>query len=311
MIGLYESPEIRDGYESCRIETKEHAKSFYFASHVLPEEKRLAAYAVYAFCRHADDIVDRSATRADREAAGQHLDILRAQLDSLYSRSGTVDRKFLALRDTVFRYQIPREHFLDLLRGVEMDLTKRRYASFSELREYCYCVASVVGLMMTRIFGVADDRAYEHAVELGIAMQLTNILRDVGEDFRLGRIYLPADEREQFQYSEEDLSRGVVNEHFRALMVFQIARARDYYARADAGIPFLTDDGSRYCVKLMSGIYGEILGAIEENGYDVYSNRVHVPTRSKLSLAVRMALPFGRPKRRRETQAHRIAESIR
>jgi phytoene synthase len=311
MIGLSESPEVKDDFELCRSETKEHAKSFYFASHVLPEEKRLAAYAVYAFCRRADDIVDRTAAQTDTETAGRRLGLLRSRLDALYSPSGRTDGQLLALRDTLIKYQIPREYFHDLLRGVEMDLTKRRYASFSELREYCYCVASVVGLIMTRIFGASDERAHEHAVELGIAMQLTNILRDIGEDFRMGRIYLPADERDEFQYSEQDLSRGVVNEQFRALMVFQVARARDYYARAEAGIRLLTDDGSRYCVRLMSGIYAGILGAIEKNGYDVYSHRAHVPTRSKLALAARLAIPFGRPEGRRGMPANRFSNSHR
>jgi phytoene synthase len=143
---------------------------------------------------------------------------------------------------------------------------------------------------MTRIFGASDDRALSHAIELGTAMQLTNILRDVGEDLQMGRVYLPADEMSQFRYSEEELKGSVRNEAFVALMKFQIQRTREYYARAAAGIPMLSNDGSRFCVHLMSTTYEGILTAIEANAYDVFSRRAYVPLNRKLSIAVASAL---------------------
>jgi len=281
-------------YEACRTSTREHARTFYFASHVLPREKRMAAYAVYAFCRRVDDLVDTASSSGSRTRALRKLRWLRAQLDHLYKRREKLDAEFLALQETVFRYDIPQAYFLDLLRGVEMDLTKKQYATFAELKEYCYCVASVVGLIMTKIFGSAGDEALRYAADLGTAMQLTNILRDIREDFAMGRVYLPADELKRFGVSEEDLAKGIMHERFREFMRFQIRRARGYYARAAKGIPLLTGDGSRFCVRLMSGTYSGILDAIEQMGYDVFVGRAYVPFLSKLGIAARTVLPFAK-----------------
>ena len=176
MIGYLEIDDMERNVAECKAYTRCHAKTFYFASHVLPREKRRAAYAVYAFCRYADDLVDHIMPGADTHVALARLSELRRQLMYVYSFSELMDRKLLALRETVFQYRIPQQYFDDLLRGVEMDLTKTRYESFAELKEYCYCVASVVGLVMSRIFGVSDPGALKQAADLGTAMQLTNIL---------------------------------------------------------------------------------------------------------------------------------------
>jgi phytoene synthase len=292
MIGYLDSKETQDNYRDCQAYTREHARSFFFASHVLPKEKRQSAYAVYAFCRYADNLVDAMSQTTDPAHALGRVQSLREQLRLVYASSDRMDRRFLALHDTVLRYRIPEEYFRDLLRGVEMDLTKKRYASFSELRDYCYCVASVVGLIMTKIFGLSDDRGLPHAADLGTAMQLTNILRDIREDYGLGRIYLPADELEKFGYSEGELAHGVINGNFRAFMRFQIDRARHYYAVGARGIPLLTSDGSRSCVRLMSDTYAGILDRIEGNGYDVFSSRAYVSFAGKLQIALRVFLPF-------------------
>jgi phytoene synthase len=278
-------------FEQCRVSTRTYAKTFYFASHVLPREKRMAAYAVYAFCRYADELVDGAAAIAEPGTVLRELGLLRDQLVELYSQADAGETKQGAFRDTVRKYGIPVEYFLDLLRGVEMDLMKKRYRDFAELDEYCYCVASTVGLIMTKIFGSADeDGALQHAVELGKAMQLTNILRDVGEDYRRGRLYLPADELQRFGVKEEDLESGQVTPAFAELMTFQIRRARDLYACAEAGIPTLTDDGSRFCVRLMSRTYANILSAIEANGFDTLSRRAYVSLTRKFRIAVRSYL---------------------
>ncbi|MBX2989907.1 MAG: phytoene/squalene synthase family protein [Bacteroidetes bacterium] len=294
MIGFLDIQELHENYRQCRLYTRHYAKTFYFASHMLPREKRLAAYAVYSFCRYADEIADHGAAMGNHVRARRRLDDLRNQLKYVYNNSPAMDAKLLAFRDTVFRYAIPQDYFMDLLRGVEMDLEKKRFADFSELNDYCYCVASVVGLMMTKIFGVSDDSALRHAADLGTAMQLTNILRDVGEDYRRGRIYLPQDELATFGYSERELKDGVVNRNFKRLMEFQIDRARRYYESAEQGIPLLTNDGSRFCVRLMSTTYATILPKIEKNSFNVFTLRASVPFAQKLGIALFAAAGFSR-----------------
>ncbi len=283
MVGFLEVKELDKNYRQCQAYTREYARSFYFASHVLPRKKRRAAYAVYAFCRYADNVVDGSGDGGSY--ALRRLSSLRDQLRYVYAYSSCMDPKLMAFRDVVHAYHIPQEYFHDLLAGVEMDLTLRSYRTFDELHRYCYHVASVVGLIMTRILGVSDTSAYPRAADLGTAMQLTNILRDIGEDLRLDRRYLPADEMAQYGVTDADLAAGRITPQFCELMAFQIRRARGYYDSGESGIPMITNDGSRFCVKLMSATYKNILNAIEANGYDVFTTRAHVTTWKKLGLA--------------------------
>jgi 15-cis-phytoene synthase len=290
MPGFLETRELAENYQRCREYTRAHASTFYFASFFLPRQKRMAAYAVYAFCRYADNLVDASAVMQNQTRALRGLDALRDQLRYLYSSSPHLDPKLMALRDTVITYEIPGQYFVDLLRGLAMDIDRRRHATFGELRDYCYCVASTVGLIMARIFGVADPISLQRAEDLGIAMQLTNILRDVGEDLHRGRIYLPEDELQRFEHSETQLHRMVVSDSFRDLMHFQIARARDYYATGMQGIAELPGDGSRFCARLMATTYSRILDDIEKHDYDVFSRRAHVPFHRKCSIAAASAL---------------------
>ena len=272
--------QLGEAFRQARSLTRVHAKSFYFASHVLPRAKRDASYAVYEFCRVADNAVDAAPPGAPSSVV--LLDSLRSDLDDVYAGRS---RRWLALADTVRRYGIPREYFDDLLRGVEMDLAPIRFETFDELEEYCYCVASVVGLMMARVFGVSDERAYAQARDLGTAMQLTNILRDIDEDLSRGRIYLPREELRRNGCTEESLARRTVDGRFVSMMKAEIARAREFYMRGERGIPSLTDDGSRFCVQLMAGTYKHILDAIEANGYNVFGKRAHVTLRTKLVIA--------------------------
>lgn len=300
-------PEVmKMTFEQCQVYTRRYAKTFYFASRVLPREKRLAAYALYAFCRYADEIVDSAGAIADPPAALRELSLLRERLVALYAQLDAREPEPGAFHATVRTYGIPLEYFLDLLRGVEMDLMKKRYRDVAELDEYCYCVASTVGLIMTKVFGADDEeKALLHAVELGKAMQLTNILRDVGEDYHWGRLYLPAEDLKRFGVREENLKDGQVTPEFVALMKCQIRRARDLYARAEAGIPTLTNDGSRLCVRLMSRTYAEILSAIEANGFDTLSRRAYVPLARKFRIAMQYYLE--RTPRERHTHVLRTA----
>ena len=271
-------------YARCGALTKAHSKTFYFASLFLGVEKRRAIWAVYAFCRTADDIVDRDAPAGERLRA---LDRWREQLLAAYDGQAS-DPLMIAFAETAHRFAIPMQPALELLLGAQRDVTVRRYATYAELEEYCYLVASTVGLLTCPILGY-EDGALPYGVMLGRAMQLTNILRDVGEDARLGRIYLPAEDLRRFGYTEDDVLAGTIDERFVALMRFQIARVRKLYREAAAGIDLLAPE-SRYTVRLALALYQRILEQIERNGYDVFSRRAYIPARAKLLIAMATAL---------------------
>jgi len=283
---------VREGYRRAQGLTRVHARSFYFASLLLFGARRRAAFALYAFCRRLDDVVDVGPT----QTVAERLTRARAVVAHLFE-AGPVEAagpdspwpaaELAALKDTIGRFAIPRAPFLDLLSGMEMDVRLKAYPRFAELDRYCYCVAGTVGLMLCPVLGYSDERALPAAADLGRAMQLTNILRDVKEDLARGRVYLPADELSAFGLGEEDLQRGLVDDRMRAFLRCQIARARAFYARAARGIPFLQGFGTRRMVKLMGALYGGILCAIESQGYDIFSARAHVPLSAKLRLAVR------------------------
>jgi phytoene synthase len=268
----------------CLAQTRQHAASFYFASMALPPEKKRAAFAVYAFCRYVDDTVDRARSRAEAQAGiGQ----IGADFDRL--ASGAADHLPFApaFAWAVRRFGIEREPFQALLKGVGSDAGPVRIADWPQLREYCYQVASVVGLMMARIFELKDAAAQQCAVELGLAMQLTNIVRDVGEDYRADRVYLPAAEMNAYQVTEADLGAAEAGARIRALLEMQIARARQFYRSAEAGIPHLADDGSQLTVWLMRHVYAGILEEVERMDYQVLGRRARVSLPRKSWLAWR------------------------
>ena len=286
--------DLEASHAYCHAQTRRHARSFYFASTALPKEKKRAAYAVYAFCRYADDLVDRAAGEGDVGAA-------LARVSQSFDRmtAGELhDPPFApAFAWAVRRYGIEKQPFLDLLKGVSMDLGPVRIADWPQLRDYCYHVASVVGLMMARIFELRDEAGQERAVDLGIAMQLTNILRDVGEDFGMGRVYLPADEMAAANVGAVSLALTSVTPELRALLRTQAARARDYYHRAEAGIPLLADDGSQFTVWLMRHVYAGILDEIEKLDYEVLRRRAKTSFSRKLVLAGRAWRDYRRTRR--------------
>ena len=260
--------ELELAYADCRNITRREAKNFYYAVVTLPPDKRKAIYAAYAFCRHCDDAVDDGDSEEDKLSA---LAELQASLDEAYrGRPGTPE--FLALSDAADRYAIPQEYFSEIIRGVESDLVKTRYQDFDELREYCYRVASVVGLVCLQIFQYRDAAAREYAVDLGLAMQLTNIIRDVREDWSMGRVYLPQDEMARFGYTEEQLAAGVRNDAFVELLRFQGQRARDYFRSGFRLLPCLPRR-SRACPAALGAIYSRVLDRIEASGYDVLGER--------------------------------------
>ena len=276
--------ELEASHAYCHAQTRRNARSFYFASVALPKDKKRAAYAVYAFCRYADDLVDRAANDGD---AGTALARVSESFDRM-TAGELHDPPFAsAFAWAVRRYGIEKQPFLDLLKGVSMDLGPVRIADWPQLRDYCYHVASVVGLMMARIFELRDEAGRERAVDLGIAMQLTNILRDVGEDFGMRRVYLPADEMAAAHVGSADLALASVTPELRTLLRAQAVRARDYYQRAEAGIPLLADDGSQFTVWLMRHVYAGILDEIEKLDYEVLRQRAKTSFLRKLVLAGR------------------------
>ena len=276
---------LESSYQHCFAIARRHSKTFSLSSRFLGHHQRRAVWAVYAFCRTADDIVDRSTPGPERLAA---IDAWEAQLRDAYIGRAT-DPVYVAYADAIARFDLPMDAALDLLRGARMDITVSRYASYAALREYCYLVASTVGVLVMPILGTLDAAAHGNGVALGHAMQMTNILRDVGEDARMNRIYLPADEMARFGYAESDLFAGRVDTRFVALMEFQIARARALYREAEPGIERL-QPASRYAVRLALNLYRAILDAIEANGYDVFTKRAYVPLSGKIVTALNVAM---------------------
>lgn len=248
---------LQEAYRHCQELTKREARNFYYGFVLLPPAKRQAICASYAFARRCDDIVDDD---LEPEEKARELAEYRRRLEQcLHGRSsGPV---FLALQDTILRYRIPPEYFWELIDGVEMDLTVRRYSTFADLRRYCYGVASTVGLISIEIFGYRDgQQARQHAEDLGIALQLTNILRDIREDAERDRVYIPQDEMERFRCSEADILNGISNEPFLHLMQFQVERAREYFQQGRKLLPLLPRR-PRACTAVLQGIYGRNLGA--------------------------------------------------
>lgn len=288
VISEVRNTELRLAYAHCRSITRKHAKTFYLATRFLPYQKQRSIFAVYGLCRYLDNLVDDAEDLISKKKIGlreieTRLERFRARLISTYRGVEYSDPILLAFSDVLNNYKISVELPLTLLDGVKMDLTKDRYATFDELYEYSYKVASVVGLMTSEIFGYSDQKALNHAVELGIAMQLTNILRDVGEDLNRGRIYIPKDELSHYGVTETELFNHICNEPFKELMKFQIERTRMFYSRSDLGIPMLDRD-SRLPVILARENYSRILDKIEENQYQVFTQRAYLNSTEKFSI---------------------------
>lgn len=281
--------DLEQAYQAAKLATRKHATSFYFASHVLPPSKRRHAYAVYSFCRYLDDVVDLAGGGPSLLAA---LESLREFVERVFSgQSDSQDFEhhpwLPAFIQTVQTCNICESFFLDLLEGVEMDQGSVRIQNREELNDYCYHVAGVVGLMMTRVFGLQDQEYEAQAIALGQAMQLTNILRDVAEDLERDRIYLPADELSRYHLSRRELKEGRVTPAWRDFMRFQIHLARQTYLQAESGIAHLPNDGSQLATWLMREIYAGILDEIERFDYDIFHRRVHTSFLSKCGLSLR------------------------
>lgn len=262
--------------------TRSSNTSFYYSFSVLPKHKREAIHAVYAFCRYTDDIVDEETDETKKVALLRHW---RRELGRTLKGESTFPL-LNQLAATARRFNIPVDHFYELIRGVEMDLSKRRYENFDELYSYCYRVASSVGLMCRQIFGYKNESTREYAVNLGIALQLTNILRDVKDDAARGRIYLPLEDMRRFGVTEEDILSSRYTRNFVDLMRFECNRAREYF---DAARNALKDEDKHYffAARIMWSIYAHTLRRIENAHYNVFKGRIAISKPLKLLIAFR------------------------
>ena len=269
----------------CRKETQQWAKTFYLGTLLLPYEKRKAIWAIYVWCRRTDELMDSpEALKKSEEELSESLNSWEENTKNIFKGIVKTDLDAV-LSDTLEKYPQTIDPYLDMIAGQRMDLTKFRYKNFDELKLYCYRVAGTVGLMTQNVMGI--DAFYEAAswievpdiseaaIALGIANQLTNILRDVGEDRQRGRIYLPQDEIKQFGYSEEELLLGEINNQWKNLMAFQLKRAREWFKNSEEGIKWLSAD-ARWPVWTSLRLYRKILNSIENLDYDVFNNRAYV-----------------------------------
>jgi len=278
------------------LSPEQGAKSnFFYSFSFLPRDERQAMQSVYEFCRYTDDLVDEDIAldipRVDfkKEAAIEkkrvRLNWWRAEVEKCYA--GTSKHPILSpLHKVILRFKIPKQYFLTLIDGVEMDLVQDRYETFDELKEYCYAVASIVGLITIEIFGYKFERTKEYAVDLGIALQMTNILRDVKKDAAMGRIYLPKADMRKFGVTEKDILAGKYNLNFINLMKFETARTRKYYREARTKLG-KHERFTLFAAQIMDAIYFRLLRKIELREFNVFGERITVSTPHKILIAFR------------------------
>jgi phytoene synthase len=279
------SVPLEHSYSYCRQVARRRARNFYYSFVLLPRPKRDAICAVYAFMRHCDDLSD--APDLEKESARAALEQWRSELDAALDRRHGQDPVWPALDDTVRKHSIPRQYLYDMIEGVSSDLEPRRIATFDELYRYCYQVASVVGLTVIHIFGYRSAEALPLAEKCGVAFQLTNILRDVGEDTARGRVYIPVEDLERFGVHAWERS-----ENFVELMRFQAARARAYYAEARPLLGMI-EPSCRSSLWALIEIYSRLLERIERSGFDVLSRRISLPGWQKTWIVLRGSLSGG------------------
>lgn len=273
-------------HDYCQQKVAESGTSFYYAFLFLPPEKRQAIHALYAFCREVDDVVDEC---EDPTVAMAKLNWWRKEVALLETSPGEPQPThpvMIALKEVRAHFDLPLEYFNEIIDGMAMDLEFSRYPDFKALSLYCYRVAGVVGLLSAEIFGVTDRKTLRYATELGTALQLTNIIRDVGEDARRGRIYIPVDELQQFNVPAADIMHARETPEFRTLMAFQAERARGYYASALEILP-VTDRSAQRPGLIMAAVYRTLLDEIVQDGFQVLKQKTALPPIRKLWIALK------------------------
>jgi phytoene synthase len=281
---------LRASYTRCRALNARHGRTYYLATLLLPPARRPFVHALYGFARHVDDIVDEASPSAGVEERAERLAAWSADFFADLEWGATSDPVNRAVMDTIARWSIPHSYFADFLDAMRMDLFRTTYDTYAELEAYMWGSAAVIGLEMLPILGRRDeavrwDVLEGHAIALGTAFQLTNFLRDIGEDLRRGRIYLPQESLRRFAVDLERLRRGAVDEPIRNLLAWEIERARGLYAQASPGIA-LVHPTSQDCLRTALTLYSEILDEIERADYDVFSARVHVGLARRAAVGV-------------------------
>jgi phytoene synthase len=275
---------LQESYQECKRLNSLHGKTYYLATLLLPKNKRPYVHALYGFARYADEIVDDLAsTLSPQEKADALRSWSTGVLEDL-KKGTSSDHIGRALVDTARKFDIPHQHFVDFLHSMEMDLTITEYQNYEALLEYVYGSAAVIGLEMVPVLGYSDERAFEAAKKLGIAFQLANFIRDVGEDLDRGRVYLPLDELARFGVDRAMLERRVLTPEIVEALKFQIARVRSLQAEADLGIAYL-DKTSRPCIRAASELYCGIVDEVEAIGYDVFNKRAKTSTSRRARVA--------------------------
>jgi 15-cis-phytoene synthase len=281
--GIFD-PQLRESYERCRMLNAQHGKTYYLATLLLPPAKRPYVHALYGFARYADEIVDDlSSTLSPQEKADWLQDWGQRFLTDL-DRGSSQDPICRAVVDTVNRWEIPREHFEAFLKSMAMDLTVTEYQTFEDLHAYVYGSAAVIGLQMVPILEPSSRAAYDHAMDLGIAFQLANFIRDVGEDLDRGRVYLPLKDLAEHGVTRLDLEQRIVTPQVRAALQFQIARVRELEQRSRPGVDMLAPS-SRPCIEAARILYCGIVDAVEAIDYQVFTRRATVSLPRRLSVA--------------------------
>jgi len=280
--------ENKPAFEFARLSTKHYSKSFYISAKMLPKETRWATYALYGFCRYADNLIDNPRSRSVEELL-EEVKFVKWELGRAYKTGESEHPIIQSFIIVAKKYDIPIKYPLELIEGVQMDIQKSRYESYDELHLFAYRVAGVVGLMMTHVLGYKDERAFEYAEKLGIAMQLTNILRDIQEDKNMDRIYLPLQELRTFGLSEDDIFNENMSEKMHQFMEFQVNRAHAYYDEANKGILML-ERKSQFAIYSSSKIYHGILRKIEARGLNPFEGRVFVPQIKKIGILIQQII---------------------
>ena len=262
--------------------SKESKSSFYYAFSLLPQAKRDAMNDIYAFCRCTDDIVDEGNDPDDLKFENLHKWRVELEKALRFESSSPLLNK---VSKSIQKFNIPLEPFFELIRGMEMDIQHKRYFTFNDLQTYCYRVASTVGLMCIEIFGYKNPSARDFAINLGLALQLTNILRDVKTDAENGRIYLPKEDMDRFNYTEEELLKNIYNENFVLLMRYEADKAKEYFKKADMSLRF-EDKPSMFAARAMQHIYSRLLQKLEDANFNVFDKKIKVSKLDKTALAL-------------------------
>jgi phytoene synthase len=282
--GIFD-PALRASYELCRQLNAEHGKTYYLATLLLPPAKRPYVHALYGFARYADEIVDDLASTLTDSQKAEQLKIWGDEFLAKFDSGQTNDPVCLAVLDTVRRWNIPREYFEAFLHSMTMDLTVTQYQTYEDLYEYVYGSAAVIGLQMVPILEPTSPDAYKHATELGVAFQLANFIRDVGEDLERGRVYLPLQELASFGVTRADLEKRIATPEIKLALKFQIARVRELEESSRAGIAML-GDAAQPCIETARILYCGIVDAVEDIDFEVFSKRATVSLRRRLTVAI-------------------------